>query len=348
MTRHPIVSEDLQRIAGSPLPFADLGGATVLVTGAAGFLPAYLVETFLFLNETRSLNIRVVGVVRNAEKARTRFAAYEGRKDLSLLVQDAAQPIAVDGPVDFIVHAASQASPKYYGKDPVGTLAPNVMGTFHLLELARQRGSRGVLFFSSGEVYGVVPPERIPIPETETGSVDSMSVRSCYAEAKRVGETMCVSWHAQYGVPARVVRPFHTYGPGMALDDGRVFSDFVADLVHGRDIVMHSDGSAVRPYCYLADATVGFLTVLLKGQDAQAYNVGNPDMEVSVLELAERLVRLFPEKGLRVIRQAKAPDAYLPSPIPRNCPEISKLRRLGWNPLTSIEDGFSRTVRSFL
>jgi len=175
-----------------------------------------------------------------------------------------------------------------------------------------------------------------------------MSVRSCYAESKRAGETMCVCWQHQYGVPAKIVRPFHTYGPGMRPDDGRVFADFVSDVVNARDIQMKSDGAARRTYCYVADATSAFFAVLLNGQSGQAYNVGNPDAEVSVLELARILVGLDPKKGLRVVRRSRPPgDEYVPSAVQRVRPDISKVRALGWAPTTGIEEGFGRTIRSF-
>jgi nucleoside-diphosphate-sugar epimerase len=132
----------------------------------------------------------------------------------------------------------------------------------------------------------------------------------------------------------------------MKLDDGRVFADFVADIVHGQNIVMKSDGSAVRPFCYLADATVAFFTVLLRGDDGQPYNVGNDKSEVSIIELANMLVRLFPEKALKVIRQEHTPG-YLKSKVSRNCPDIAKIRALGWEPVTTIEEGFRRTIRSY-
>jgi nucleoside-diphosphate-sugar epimerase len=257
--------------------------------------------------------------------------------------------LSVEGPVDYIIHAASQASPKYYGQDPVGTLSANVFGTHHLLRLAREKRSRGFLFFSSAEVYGEVNPRQIPCPESVYGSVDPMQVRSCYAESKRLGETLCVAWAHQHGVPARIVRPFHTYGPGMALDDGRVFSDFVADVAAGRDIIMRSDGTAVRAYCYLADAVAGYFTVLLKGQNGQAYNVGNNRAEASVLELAKRLVALYPEKNLKVIQVAEPPrPGYLASKVSRVSPDTTKIEALGWRPVHSLESGFRRTIHSFL
>ena len=328
--RHHIVTEDLEAITRAALPWDDLAGRTVLVTGAAGFLPAYMVETLLFLNEKRpDQKTRVLGLVRHEGRARARFAAYEGRPDLKLVVGDVSGPVDFGEPVHYIIHAASQASPKYYKSDPVGTLSANIAGTQRLLEMAREQGTKSFLFFSSGEVYGRISDAQVPTREDDYGPVDPMDVRSCYGESKRMGETMCVAWHAQYGVPARVARPFHTYGPGMSLDDGRVFADFVADIVAGRDIVMKSDGRATRAFCYLADAAAGFFTVLLKGTSGEAYNVGNDKAESSILDLALRLVALFPEKDLRVVQQPVPTDGYLQSKISRGCPEISRARALG-------------------
>ena len=347
LSRHSIVRDDLQKIVAAPLPWERLFSKTVVITGANGFVPAYMLETLLYLNETRDAKIHVVALVRNAEKAMRRLGYLAGRPDLTLVVQDVCEPYAGPEKADFIVHAASQASPKFYGSDPVGTFETNVVGTRRMLELAKKAGSEGFLYFSSGEVYGRVANAAIPIRETDYGYLDPLNVRSCYAEGKRAGETLCTCWHAQFGVPAKVVRLSHTYGPGMALDDGRVFADFVADLVSRRDIVMKSDGSTRRPFCYLADATVAFFTILLLGESGGAYNVGS-DVETSVLELAEMLVRLFPERHCRVIRQERAPgDQYIASPVAGGHFDLAKIRALGWEPTTGIEEGFRRTVLSY-
>lgn len=349
MARHPVVEEDLRAVTAPGLPWEKLRGLRILVSGANGFLPAYMVEALLHLNEAQGLGIRVLGLVRRRERAEARFAAYRGRPDLELVEQDLGRPLApVAGPVDMVIHAASQASPVFYDSDPVGTLRPNVLGTAALLDLAVERSSRAFLYFSSGEIYGQLDPARLPNAEDAYGTVDPMAVRSCYAEGKRVGETMAAAWHHQLGLNAMVVRPFHTYGPGLRLDDGRVYADFVADILAGRDIVMKSDGAARRSFCYLADATRGFFTVLLGGAGGQAYNIANDEAECSIVELAERLVALRPDKGLKVVRRERVRgDGYMESPLNRTWPSTRKARALGWRPVVGIEEGFQRTLRSF-
>ena len=263
------------------------------------------------------------------------------------MIQDVRDPYTGPAAIDFVIHAASQASPKYYGSDPAGTFDANVTGTLRMLQLAKAAGAQGFVFISSGEVYGRDSDRRLPVKETDFGYLDPTDVRSCYAEGKRAGETLCSCWHAQYKVPAKIVRLAHTYGPGMEADDGRVFADFVADIVAGRDIAMKSDGSACRPFCYLADVTEAIFAVLLKGENGEAYNAGS-DKEHSVLQLATLLVGLFPERGCRVIRMERDPDdQYLASPSQGGHFDIAKIGLLGWKPTTSIEDGFRRTIESY-
>lgn len=348
--RHRIIEEDLDLIAATNLPWHLLERKTVLVSGANGFLPAYMVESLLRLNElTDGLRVKVIGLVRNREKALARFASYRGRSDLEFIVQDVCEPLLTDQQVDYVIHAASPASPKYFRADLVGTMLPNLQGTLSLLRVSREKNAQGFLLFSSAEVYGDVNPANIPTKEDDYGYLDPTAMRSCYAESKRAAEALSVAWFHQHGVPVKIVRPFHTYGPGMNLEDGRVFADFVRDIVNRQNIVVKSDGRARRAFCYLADATVAFFTVLLKGENSQAYNVGNDKAEVSILDLAHRLATLFPTQKTQVIvEQSSADPNYLRSPVSRNCPDISKICALGWKPGTPIETGFRRTIESFL
>ena len=344
---HTVVLEDLEGIARADVPWDKFSGKTVLVTGASGFLPAYMVEVLLFLNSSRLLGCRVFGLVRNLEKAHNRFAHYAGREDLVFIQGDIAQPIAWPERFDFIIHAASQASPKFYGVDPVGTMTANLLGTHNLLNHARDWKTEGFLFFSSGEVYGQVSLDKIPTREGDYGYIDVTDARSCYAESKRAAETLGVSYFHQFGVPFKIVRPFHTYGPGMALDDGRVFAEFVRDIVAGRDLILHRDGKAIRSFCYLGDAVAGFFFVLLKGKNAMAYNVGNPDGAISIRDLADLLVGLFPQLELKVELISRLGVGYIPSPISVNIPNVDRSRGLGWAPVYSPREGFLRTINYF-
>ncbi len=346
--RHPVLAEDFAQIADSGLPLEALKGATVLVTGAAGFLGSYLVETLLYLEETRRLGLTVWALARRGAPARARFAAHRRSRALRLLVQDVAAPLPGRGRLDYIIHAASPASPKSFAADPISVIEPNVSGTRALLEAARARRCRGFLYLSSCEVYGRVPPGRLPVAEDDGGWLDPLLPRSSYAEAKRMGEALCAAWWRRHGVPVKIARPFHTYGPGLRLDDGRVFADFTADVLAGRDIVIRGDGAARRPYCYAADATRAFLAILLRGKPGDAYNVANDEAEAGVAELARRLCALFPARGLKVRASARPRGKpYLETSTARTAADVTKLRELGWAPRHSIESGFARTVRSY-
>lgn len=317
-----------------------LTGATALVTGAYGFLGRGVVDALL------KTGVSVVAVGRDPAKARERLGERPG---LRFIEGDVCSPLVYSGAADFIVHAASAASPKLYSQDPVGVLSPNVFGTRHLLDLARSRGTRTFLFVSSAEVYGTVPEERQPIGESEAGGVDPLAPRSCYAESKRMGEALCAAWRRQHGVPAVVARLFHTYGPGMDLQDGRVFADFVADAVAARPIAVKGDGLDRRAFCYLDDAAAGMLTLLGAGKPGEAYNVANDEAESGVLELAERIRRLFPERVSGVTTAERpAAEGYVASPVRRALPSTAKLRALGWAPTVGLDEGFKRTVESFL
>ena len=347
---HPnkIINEDLERIISADLDWKRFENKTILISGANGFLPAYMVETLLFLVQKGVVqNLKVLALVRNKEKAEKRFPHLLNNKHLQFIIQDVCSPIRLDEPVDFVIHAASQASPKYYGIDPVGTLNANITGTLNLCNLAVNNPVESFLYFSSGEVYGKVDDAVEMVYETDYGYLDPMNVRSCYGESKRAGETIGVSYMHQYGLPFKVVRPAHTYGPGMELDDGRVFADFVRDIVNNNDIVMHSDGSASREFCYLSDAALAFFKILLQGKNGEAYNMANPACEVTIVELAEKLTQLFPEKRLKVIRKNELVSGYIVSKNTRSCMMIEKLQQLGWTPTVNIEDGFYRTILSY-
>jgi len=350
MTENPIVEEDLLRVVQSNIAWKNFNEKIILISGGAGFLASYLTKSILLASSIYKLNAKVICLVRSNNGVDDRLSSFLSHENLTIIKHDISLPLPSSVPrADFVIHSASQASPKYYGTDPVGTLLANSVGTVNLLEYAKKSKSEKFLFFSTGEVYGIPINPNLAVKESDFGYIDPFNVRSCYAESKRVAETMCSAWAKQYGLGVSIVRPFHTYGPGMYLNDGRVFADFVSNVLTNKDIVLKSDGSAKRSFCYIADATIGFLTALLRGGHLEAYNIGNPEAEVSILELAKILSGLFPERkiGIRfeVIEQG---DQYLKSPVDRCFPSIEKIKKIGWFPTTDIESGFKRTINSFL
>lgn len=344
--RNSIVTDDLKYIADQGLPWELLKDKTVLISGASGFLPAYMAETFLYLNETRQLNIKVIGLVRNLENARKRFLHHKDNKKLQLVFQDVCDPFKINEDVNYIIHAASNATPRVFKTDPVGTISPNVIGTANLLKLAVEKKVEKFMFFSTSGVYGFVDQSCYPLKEDCFGSLNPTELASCYLESKRMGENMCIAWMHQYGVPIVIVRPAITYGPGVKLDDGRSFADFISNVVNYQDIVLFSEGKVIRNFCYIADATLGFFIVLLKGQVGEAYNVAT-DHEISIADLAKKLAEdVFPERKLKVIMKVDSSKKYLRMDFLRTTVDITKLKALGWKLSFNINEGFRRTVKS--
>ena len=345
--RNSIIESDLKYITEANLPWNLFNNKTILVSGASGLLPAYMIETLLFLNETRKFNIRVIGLVRDIENARTRFLHYTGDKNLNIISQNVCDTIIINEDIDYIVHAASQATPKLFQADPVGTILPNVIGTNNLLQLAVTKRVKCFLFFSTSGVYGHVKESAYPIKEDCYGYLDPTALASCYLESKRMGENMCVAWMHQYGVPIKIVRPAITYGPGVKFDDGRSFADFISNIVNYQDIELFSDGKALRNFCYLADATLGFFTVILKGKVGEAYNIAI-DQEISIIDLANLLVqKVFPERNLKVVTKKDSSKDYLRMNYSRTAVDITKAKAIGWKVSFPVEEGFRRTVESY-
>ena len=337
--------------------FGRMSGKKLLLTGGAGFLGHYFVQAALHWNALMrkdSESIHVVVYDNFVRGMPTWLSRLQADSHLSLVRHDIRHPLPVNiGDFQFIIHAASIASPTYYRKDPIGTMDANVSGLRTLLEYARSQGLKGqpiegFLFFSSSEIYGDPSPENIPTPETYRGLVSCTGPRACYDEAKRYGETLCVNFAQQLGIPVKVARPFNNYGPGLKISDRRVIPDFVRDIMNGRDIIMLSDGSPRRTFCYAADAVTGYYKVLVKGHNGEAYNIGVEEPEISMAELAEKLASLardlFGYKG-KVMRQASHDTSYLVDNPNRRCPIITKARtHLGYNPRVSLNDGMTRSL----
>ncbi|MEX0332239.1 MAG: NAD-dependent epimerase/dehydratase family protein [Puniceicoccaceae bacterium] len=339
---HPVLVEDFRTLRAG-LDLASLGQTTWLITGATGLIPAYWAKFLMWLNEVDSLGLTLHLWVRSTEKAVRTFPWLRGdSKDVHLLTPDWASPESWDVPrADFIIHAASPATSAACKADPAGVELCNVNATGVLLEQSMPGTLRRFLFFSSSEVYGNTCGNAWPA-EDDLGQVDSNSSRSLYPLAKRKGEDLCRKAFSERGLPVNMARIFHTYGPGMdLLGDGRVFADFVGNAVRGEDIVLKSDGTGRRAFCYISDTLGALLLLLTKGVPGEVYNVGNPEAVLSVAELADLVIGLVPEAGLK--RQMH-PEAVTQSLSAEVFPQIQKLRNLGWQPRVNPQDGFSRTI----
>jgi UDP-glucuronate decarboxylase len=357
MSGHVVVEEDLRSICTDlSSEFQKLSGKALLITGGAGFLGHYLVQSVLYWNRQVSLadSIRVTVYDSYARGIPSWLERLRGSQELELVQHDMTQPLPErTGDFEYIIHAASIASPTYYRKHPIETMDANVNGLRNLLEHFRNqqgagRPAEGFLFFSSSEIYGDPTAENIPTPETYRGNVSCTGPRACYDEAKRYGETLCVNFAQQHGLAVKVARPFNNYGPGLKITDRRVLADFVRDVLAGRDIVLLSDGSPRRTFCYVADAVVGYYKILVRGRAGEAYNIGVETPEISVAELAEKIVTLARElvgyRGKAVRQQSQDQDYLIDNPA-RRCPVITKARNeLGYDPKISLDEGLSRSL----
>lgn len=342
-----VVDEDLLAVIdalGSKVEA--FSGKTVLITGAGGFLPAYLAESFAALNDSGALvrPCRLVLLVRDERHAKDRLRRFKGRTDTDFVFADVSKPFEISERVDFVIHAASPASPSAYMRDPVGCLDANLSGLRAVLESARSWGSESILNFSSSEVYGSPEPAAIPTPETYVGRVDPLGPRACYAEGKRAGESYCRAYFEQYGSPVKIVRPFHTYGPGLRYDDGRILATLVAAGCRGERFSLMGDGRATRAHGYVSDVTVDFLNVLLSDYDGEAFNVGG-DAEISILDLATLVSDIFGRHEEVLVSQAPM-ATELAGAADRACPDLSKIRAaFGYQPRVGLKEGIERYVR---
>ena len=341
-----VIDEDIAHILEEPLPWGSFRNATVLVTGASGMIPSYVVYTLLALNDSFGLGIKVLALVRNEQKARRIFGEVLDRDDITLIAQDVTQPLDVECPIDYIIHGASSARPKEHKTAPVNTISANILGTINLLDLAVNKSSKAFVLMSSSEVYGKVDDSLTSISESDYGYLDCLNPRSCYSEGKRAAETICASYHAQYGIECKIARFAHIYGPGLGLDDGRVQADFAGNVYRGEDIVMKSDGSSMRAYTYVSDAVSGLFYILLKGND-MAYNIADNGSAISIRQLAEAFIACRPEKGLKLVIEADVSSASMYNPAKFIVLDDRKISGLGWKAKVSVQEGVGRMVSSY-
>lgn len=332
--------------------FETLSVNTVLFTGANGFLGYYFIKSILTWNDIYpdkkimvfALDIFTTGVPK----------WLQNRDDVEIIKKDITKYKPSSNQVfDYIIHAASIASPIFYRKYPVETINANVLGLYNILAYMvknhkTKRKVKGLLFFSSSEIYGDPTKDKIPTPETYRGNVSCTGPRACYDESKRFCETLCVNYSNVYNLPIKTARPFNNYGPGLKITDGRVIPDFANEILANGDIILLSGGSPTRTFCYITDAIVGYIKILIKGQSGEAYNIGVEKPEISMIDLAEKMKNLaidhFGYSGKTVMKKSNDQNYLTDSPN-RRCPQIAKARKdLGYKPEILLDEGLTNTL----
>lgn len=349
----PIEKKDLYYIhTKAREEFEILSGNTVLLTGANGFLGYYFIKSLLEWNNNYPKKKIVVYALDTFPSGIPNWLSQ--RDDLKILKKDITKFKPSSSQVfEYIVHAASIASPVFYRQHPIETINANVQGLYNILNymVKRQKTNksvRGMLFFSSSEIYGDPDENNIPTPESYRGNVSCTGPRACYDESKRFGETLCVNFSKVHNLAIKIVRPFNNYGPGLKITDGRVVPDFANNILTHKDIVLLSQGSSTRTFCYIADAVVGYIKALVKGKNAESYNIGVEKEEISMYDLAKKMKSLA-EKHLgysgKLVREKSSDQNYLTDSPNRRSPDMTKAKNdLGYEAKISLNQGLVNTL----
>ena len=348
MTNQEIIEQDIDSIVASLEKEAVVfSGKTILMSGGAGFLGNYIISTLLKLNDGQlKKNPCKVIVMDNFITGSNLSENLTKNPNFEFIQHDVRKPIPEGIQADFLIHAAGLASPYYYRKFPLETIEVAVNGTQNFLEFAKKINAESMLYFSSSEVYGDPDPNSIPTPETYWGNVSQIGPRACYDESKRLGETLCMTYYQLYNVPVKIVRPFNVYGPGMKVNDYRVIPTFMVKAVKGEQLPVHDRGNQTRTFCYITDATQGFLKVLASKKNWGVYNIGKEEEEINMVGLATIIGNLA---GNQVRAQLIAyPESYPAGEPQRRCPDLTKAKKeLGYNPTVDLKTGLARTLACY-
>lgn len=342
-----VIQQDLENLINENIDFNILKNKKFLVTGANGMLATYFIYFLMYLNDKKDMNIKIYALSRNENKLKSRFLCDNSRNDIIPIIQDVCEEVNIKDNIDYIMHMASSANPATIIKDPIGIIKANLIGTFNILNLARNNNSE-VIFTSTREIYGKMPEDTEFIKETDMGALNCFEGRACYPESKRMAETILINYYLQYGVKFKNLRIAHSYGPGMNINnDGRIMSDLISDIVNKRDIILKSTGEVKRAFCYVTDAISAILYIMINGNIGESYNIANETEEIKIKDLANLMTDLYSNYNIHVKYEInKNPNAY--TNFKRVGLDTNKIQNLGWRPKIKLKDGIIKTVNSFL
>lgn len=334
-------NEDILKIFSLDLPWGKLSGANILVTGATGLIGGCLVET-LMMNPKRDYQVFASG--RNEERARKRFKDYADDSAFHFVKYDVMKPLDSEVHFDYIVHAASNANPKFYATQPVEVMKANIDGVSNLIDYGINHGMKRFLYVSSGEVYG--EGDGRVFTEDYSGYVNCATPRACYPSSKRAAETLCVAYATEYGVDVVMARPCHIYGPHFTDQDNRVYAQFIRNVLRGEDIVMKSTGEQFRSWCYVVDCVSALLHILLKGESGEAYNIADEESNISIKELAEITAVMAGRKVVIDIPDTDEKKGY--NIVKKSVFSVDRLKLLGWHAHVRICVGLEHTFKELI
>ena len=320
---------------------SELTAKSVVITGASGLIGSYLVDVILQNNEQKGSTTKVFALSRNIDYSKKRFKEHSSNPFLQIIKQDITEPLNVSFDCDYVIHAASNATPKAFDSDPIGTIKANVIGTLNLLELTRNNKAK-LLYISSSEVYGEPLEKDAVLSESYLGLVDQMNPRSCYTESKRLAENICLNYHKQFGVKNSIARVCFAYGPTFSENDNRVIPQFLRRALNDENIIMKSTGELRRSYAYIYDVASGLFRILFDGGNGAVYNVSNSKSNVSIREIAEVIAQITRVQIDFDLPETKITSGY--SPFSSAILDSSKLERLHWKPRYDIYQGLQSTI----
>lgn len=330
--------EDIKAVASLQLPWEKLSGCNILVTGATGLIGSCLVEVLM---EHPNMDYHVYASGRNEERAMLRFSNYITDPAFHFFQYDVTKPLKGDVDFQYVIHAASNASPNYFATKPVDIIKANIEGLANLMDYGLEHCLCRLLFVSSGEVYGE-GDGRI-FTEEYSGYVDCTSVRSCYPSSKRAAESLCIAYAHQYGIDVSIARLSHVFGPNFTESDNRAYAQFIRNAMRGEDIILKSTGEQFRSWCYVVDCVSAILHILLKGENGHAYNVADNKSNISIKELAEIIARIAQKKVKFELPSTLEKQGF--NIVSKSVFDTHKIEELGWHTLgDDIFYNFKKTI----
>jgi UDP-glucuronate decarboxylase len=340
-----VLLNDMENMASDrEIPWDEFNGKTVIVTGATGLVGSAIVRALYAAKIKYSLSLRVFALGRDGNKAKMLTDNYAAE----FIDHDICRPFNFSENVDYIFHCAAITNSQKMVSEPVEVIETSVLGTDNILRLAKEKHIKSMVYLSSMEIYGETDTKLKFINEEALGYIDLKNPRSCYPESKRMCESLCSSWCAQYGVPVKTARLAQTFGAGTSFDDPRVFAQFARSAMAGENIILHTEGKSRGNYCYITDTVRGLLLILFKGNDGEAYNIANPDASMTIREMAEMVadkitggkVKALFEKPQDIENRGYAKDVTARL-------SAEKLMELGWKPEFGLEEMYQRMLRDW-